>query len=185
MGCLTIMKQIPPWVWIVAGTVALASLTTVGVNYAMSAWMTSSNAQKWATALSNAEQTYGLPTGLLSRIAYQESRFIQSFIDGTRASSAGALGMMQLMPQFFSTVQRPVPFSDQDTLDQISQAAELLASLYTHFGDWTATVAAYNAGEGTINHVLAGTANLPSETANYIANIAADLPGVVNSTLSA
>lgn len=179
------MNTVPKWVWIVSGIVVLIALTTVGGNYAMSAWMTSSNAQKWATALSTAESQYGLPDGLLSRIAYQESRFIQAVIDGTRASTAGALGMMQLMPQFFSTVQRPVPFSEQDTLDQINQAAQLLASLYGHFGDWTAAVAAYNAGRGTIDHVLAGTAALPIETANYIANISADLPGIISGTLSA
>lgn len=179
------MAKIPPWIWIVAGIAILASLTTVGVNYAMSAWMTSANAQKWAQALSSAESQNGLPAGLLSRIAYQESRFIQAVIDGTRASSAGALGMMQLMPQYFSTVQRPVPFSDQDTLDQINQAAELLASLYSHFGDWTSAVAAYNAGQGTIDHVLAGTANLPGQTADYIAQISGDLPGLVNPSLTA
>lgn len=179
------MKPIPSWVWIIAGAAILASLTTVGVNYAMSAWMTSANAQKWSAALSQAENQYGLPSGLLSRIAYQESRFIQAVIDGTRASSAGALGMMQLMPQYFNTVQRPTPFSDADTLDQINQAAQLLASLYAHFGDWTAAVAAYNAGQGTIDHVLAGTANLPGQTADYIAQVSSDLPGIVSPTLSA
>lgn len=179
------MNGIPKWIWIVGGILVLVSLTTVGANYAMSAWMTSYNAQKWATALSNAESQYGIPQGLLSRIAYQESHFVQAFIDGTRESPAGALGMMQLMPQFFSTVQRPIPFTDQDTLDQINEAAQQLASLYGHFGDWTASVAAYNAGQATIDHVLAGRAALPTETANYIASISTDLPGVVNGTLSA
>lgn len=179
------MKDIPQWVWVVGGIVLLSALGGVGGVAVMSAWMSSQNAQKWSTALSSAESQYGLPSGLLSRIAWQESRFIQGVIDGTQASSAGALGMMQLMPQFFSTVQRPVPFSDQDTLDQINQAAQLLASLYAHFGDWTDAVAAYNAGQGTIDQVLAGTTPLPTETANYIASIAGDLPGIVNPTLSA
>lgn len=179
------MNRIPPWVWIIAGIAILSTLTTVGVDYAMSAWMTSSNAQKWATALSNAETQYGLPSGLLSRIAYQESRFIQAVIDGTRASSAGALGMMQLMPQFFQTVNRPIPYSDADTLDQINEAAQELARLYAHFGDWTAAVAAYNAGQGTIDHVLNDVVTLPTETANYIAQISSDLPGLVRPSLTA
>lgn len=174
----------PRWVWIIAGVTLLVALTAGG-NYAMSSWMTSYNAQKWATALSSAESRHAIPAGLLSRIAYQESHFIQSIIDGTEPSPAGALGMMQLMPQFFATVQRPVPFADQDTLDQIEEAATLLSGLYAHFGDWTAATAAYNAGEGTINRVLAGTLTLPTETANYIAKIGADLPNVISETLSA
>lgn len=181
------MRAIPVWVWILGGVALLAALTTGGVvtaNYISAQWMGSSNARKWAAALSNAENTFGIPAGLLSRIAYQESRFRQDVIDGTTVSSAGALGLMQLMPQYFDTVQRPIPFSDADTSDQIVQAAQLLASNYNQLGDWTAATAAYNAGAGTINKVLNGSATLPGQTAQYIQQISADLPAVVNPTLS-
>ena len=155
------------------------------MNYLTAAWMASDNAQKWAPTLAAAESQYGIPAGLLARIAYQESRFRSEIIDGTMASSAGALGMMQLMPQYFASVQRPVPFTDQDTADQIDEAAQLLASQYNHFGTWTDAVAAYNAGRGTINQVLTGTKALPDQTAQYIRQVSADLPGIVNPTLSA
>lgn len=182
------MNRIPPWLWIVGGIVLLIALSTggiVAVNYLSAAWMSSQNAQKWASALANAESTYGIPAGLLARIAYQESHFVQSIIDGTQASSAGALGLMQLEPQYFTSVQRPVPFSDQDTSDQITEAASFLSSLYNHFGDWTDSVAAYNAGQGTIDKVLAGTEALPGETASYLQSVSSDLPQVVNPVLSA
>lgn len=182
------MPRIPPWLLIVGGVALLVALTTGGVvtaDFNSAAWMSSTNAQKWAAALGDAESTFGIPAGLLSRIAYQESRFRQDVIDGTTVSSAGALGLMQLMPQYFDTVQRPVPFSDQDTLDQISQAAQLLASNFNQLGDWTAATAAYNAGAGTIGKVLNGTATLPLQTAQYIQQVSADLPGVINPTLSA
>lgn len=155
------------------------------MNYLTTAWMSSQNAQKWASALANAESLHDIPPGLLSRIAYQESHFVQSIIDGTQSSPAGALGMMQLMPQYFDTVRRAIPFSDQDTSDQIEQAATLLSSLYNQLGDWTSATAAYNAGAGAIKKVIAGTQSLPAETANYIANIAADLPQIVSPTLTA
>lgn len=155
------------------------------MNYLNAAWMSSQNARKWAPDLTEAESMYGIPAGLLSRIAYQESHFIQSIIDGTQSSPAGALGLMQLMPQYFDTVRRPIPFSDSDTVAQINQAAQQLSTLYHQFGDWTQATAAYNAGAGTVNNVIAGTASLPAETANYIANISADLPQIVNPTLTA
>lgn len=182
------MKTLPTWLWIIIGIAAVGALSAggaVAVSIISAAWMSSANAQKWAGTLSNAEDSFGIPTGLLSRIAYQESHFVQSIIDGTQPSPAGALGMMQLMPQYFQTVNRPIPFSDQDTQDQIGEAANFLVGLYNHFQDWTAAVAAYNAGQGNIDKVLSGEMNLPAETANYIASVSADLPSIVNSTLNA
>lgn len=182
------MRSVPPWLWLLGGVILLMTLGGVGVvtvNYLNAAWMSSNNAQKWAAALSQAEDLYGIPTGLLSRIAYQESRFRQDVIDGTNSSSAGALGMMQLMPQYFSTVTVPIPFSDTDTGAQINEAANFLAGLYNHFQNWTAAVAAYNAGQGTINQVLAGARALPNQTATYLQQVAADLPHIVSPTLNA
>ena len=97
-------------------------------------------------------------------------------ISGETSSSAGALGILQLMPAFFSTVQVPVPFTAADTTAQISQAAQQLSSLYTTFNDWTLAVAGYNAGAGTIQKYLAGTGSLPAETAAYVADVIADVP---------
>lgn len=182
------MGKIPTGLLILGGILLALSLTTGGVvtaNLISAQWMSSANARKWQPALSNAETAFGIPAGLLARIAYQESRFRQDIIDGTTVSSAGALGLMQLMPQFFDTVQRPTPFSDQDTLDQINQAAALLAANYRTLGDWTAATAAYNAGAGTIHKVLAGNATLPAQTAEYIDQVSADLPGIINPTLTA
>lgn len=164
------------------GIAVVAALATGGFFVAES-WEDSENGQKWAPTLAAAEQQYGIPTGLLSRIAYQESSFETNVINGTQASSAGALGMMQLEPEYFSSVQVPVPFTDADTTKQISQAAQLLAQLYAHFGNWTDAVAAYNAGETTIGNVLAGSEALPTETANYIADINQSLPSIVAATL--
>lgn len=164
---------------IIIGGIALAAALAGGGYVATEYWLSSANAQKWAAALAAAEQQYGLPAGLLSRIAYQESHFRSDIIDGTTASPAGALGMMQLMPQFFSSVRVPVPFSDQDTLNQIDQAAQLLSQNYTHFGDWQSAIAAYNAGAGTVDKYLNGAiAQLPQETQNYVAAVTADLPNL-------
>jgi soluble lytic murein transglycosylase-like protein len=164
------------------GIAVVAALATGGF-FVTESWEDSENGQKWAPTLAAAESRYGIPTGLLSRIAYQESSFETNVINGTEPSSAGALGMMQLEPEYFSTVQVPVPFTDADTTAQIQQAAQLLASLYSTFGNWTAATAAYNAGQGTISAVLAGSETLPTETANYIASISQSLPSIVSPTL--
>lgn len=154
-------------------------------DYLSASWMQSANAQKWAPVIAQAESDYGIPSGLLARIAYQESSFIQSNIDGTNASSAGALGIMQLKPAYFESVRRPIPFNEQDTIDQINQAAQELARLYGIYGNWTYVVAAYNDGEGNLDKILAHAKAIPIQTADYLVKLHRDLPNIVNATLQA
>jgi len=151
----------------------------VALNY----WQSSMNAQKWAPFLAAAEAANGLPVNLLARTAYTESGYAQDVIEGTRPSSAGALGILQLMPQYFATVQRPIPFSDQDTADQINEAAGQMAALYTQLSSlasstgqnpWGLVLAGYNAGAGNVKK-YGGIPPFP-ETQAYVEKILADVP---------
>jgi soluble lytic murein transglycosylase-like protein len=174
---------IPPWVWIAGGLVLLTlgggTAVVIGLQY----WQQSANAQKWLPFLNAAEQANGLPANLLARTAYAESSYRQDVIDGTTPSSAGALGILQLMPQYFTTVQRPVPFSDQDTQDQINEAAGQFATLYqqlsplaasTGQNPWALVLAGYNAGAGAVKKY----SGIPpfTKTQNYVASILTDVP---------
>jgi len=139
-------------------------------------WANTNEGPTWVPIINSVESQLGIPPNLLARMAFQESSFLPDVIDGTTASSAGALGILQLMPQYFSTVQVPIPFSTSDTQAQIEQAGQQLVALYNQFGDWGDALAGYNAGAGTIQAVLAGTASLPAETYNYVTEILADVP---------
>lgn len=139
-------------------------------------WQNTNQGGTWVPVINQTEAALGIPPNLLARMAYQESSFKQSVIDGTQASSAGALGILQLMPQFFSTVNVPRPFSAADTQAQITQAGQQLVALYNEFNDWALALAAYNDGAGNINAYLAGSRALPAETANYVSAILADVP---------
>ena len=145
----------------------------------MYAWESSANGQKWAPALAAAEQKYGLPAGLLSRQASEESGFASDVIDGTRSSSAGALGILQLEPAYFASVQVPTPFTDADTLAQIDEAAAYDAQLYQRFGTWQLALEAYNWGPTALakwEAAGADPAGLPTQTSNYSAQILGDVP---------
>lgn len=146
------------------------------VQAAVSGWKSVNLAPQWVPVINAAESQYGIPADLLARMAYQESRYRQDVIDGTTASPAGALGILQLMPRYFTTVQRPVPFTTQDTGDQINEAAGELSRLYSHFQDWGLAVAAYNDGQANIDAYVAGSRQLPSETVNYVSDVLADVP---------
>jgi peptidoglycan DL-endopeptidase CwlO len=140
----------------------------------MPAWKASGAA--WLAPLASAEVAAGLPMDLLVRIAYQESHFVDSIIYGTKASPAGALGMMQLMPQYFQSVRAPVPYSYDDIVAQISEAAAQLESLHNQLGTWELAIAGYNAGAGAVKKY--GGVPPFAETRNYVAEVTADVPGL-------
>lgn len=138
-------------------------------------WKNAGDGPVWLPALNAAEIQFGIPTDLLARIAYQESHFRNDIITGATASPAGALGIMQLMPQFFTSVRVARPFQQSDTLAQIQEAAQLLANDFATLQDWSQAVAAYNAGLGTIQKGNASAANAAG-TAAYVAAILVDVP---------
>jgi soluble lytic murein transglycosylase-like protein len=164
---------------LIGGALALAALAGGGT-LIVNAWEESANGRKWAPALAAAEQKYGLPSGLLSRQAYQESHFIGSVIDGTQPSPAGALGILQLEPAYFASVRVPVPFTDADTAAQIDEAAAEDARLYRALGSWALTLAAYNWGEGNLQNWLANGGTVPQETQSYVSDITAAVPAAAD-----
>lgn len=139
-------------------------------------WKSVGNASDWLTAIATSEQENGLPTDLLARMAYEESHFREDIIRGTKSSPAGALGILQLEPAYFLSVAVPVPFTDQDVLNQIDEAARDVARLYNRFSDWSLAIAAYNAGEGNV-HKYGGIPPFP-ETQKYVSDITADVVGL-------
>lgn len=139
-------------------------------------WKKVNMGPQWVPYLNAVEQQYSLPADLLARVAYQESSFRQGVIDGTTASSAGALGIMQMMPQYFTSVGVPRPYTATDTQNQIQEAARQLVSLFNSTGDWQLVLAAYNAGLGNVQK-YAGIPPFP-ETENYVQEITADVPAI-------
>ncbi len=150
----------------------------------LSGWKSVRQGPYWVPIINGIESQIGLPADLLARMAYQESRFRPEVISGVKVSSAGALGLMQLMPADFNTVNRPRPYSTQDTIDQITEAAVELARLYAHYSDWGLSVMAYNDGEGNIDKYLAGTHPLPQQTVDYFNQVLTDVPVATNVQLA-
>jgi soluble lytic murein transglycosylase-like protein len=183
-----VIMKIPTAAWVLGGvgliywltrTQTAQTLTQAGadiVTATVSGWKAVEQGPHWVPVLNTAEAQYGIPTDLLARIAYQESHFRPDIISGETASPAGALGLMQMLPRYFGSVNRVVPFNEQDTLDQINEAAQLLAALYAHFQDWGLAIAAYNDGRGNIDQYVAGNRALPQETASYVNAVLTDVP---------
>ncbi|WP_370737776.1 lytic transglycosylase domain-containing protein [Clostridium minihomine] len=109
-----------------------------------------------------ASQTYHVPVGLLKSVAKAESGF-----DPNVVSSAGAQGVMQLMPGTAQGLGVTDPF---DPEQNIMGGAKYLSQLLSRFdGDVTLAVAAYNAGPGNV----AKYGGVPpfAETQNYVKKV--------------
>jgi len=132
------------------------------------------NEERYRGHIAAAEARSGLPEGLLHRLIYQESRFRTDIITGALVSSAGAVGIAQIVPRWHPGVNA------LDPEQSIDYAAGYLARLHNRFGSWQQALAAYNWGPSNVaRHVQEfGGLNLdalPPETRNYVAQISGDV----------
>lgn len=120
----------------------------------------------------------GLPAGLVW-IAEVESGF-----DPRAESSAGAVGLFQLMPTTAERFGLKIwPLDDRKTPEKSAEAAATyLRFLRDEFGSWPLALAAYNAGEGRVSRAMKRNgartfsevaAYLPSETRQYVPRVMA------------
>lgn len=113
---------------------------------------------------STAAKKYGLPDGLLEAVITAESNW-----NPKARSSAGALGIAQIMPP----TAKDLGIDPLDPVQAIDGAARHLARLNKKFGNLDNTIAAYNAGEGNVQKY----GGIPpfKETQNYVPKVKANM----------
>ncbi|HLP76605.1 MAG TPA: lytic transglycosylase domain-containing protein, partial [Candidatus Paceibacterota bacterium] len=109
---------------------------------------------------------------------------VESSFDPQARSPAGAAGLFQLMPATAKQYGLKTWPLDQRYRpeESASAAAQHLAYLHRKFKDWRLAIAAYNAGEGTVQRLLdrsreksydAIAGKLPAETQMYVPKVEA------------
>lgn len=160
------LQQLPDWLTYAGIEVTSApadTLTTYGGSISLTQnWTTPSAGLQYADAFATAEKFYGLPTNLLSAVAYQESRYNKN-----ARSNMGAIGLMQFLP----STARDYGIDPTDPMQSIDGAARYLRDLYKKFGSWESALAAYNWGQGNLSRK--GIDAAPTETKNYFSQILA------------
>jgi hypothetical protein len=113
--------------------------------------------------IDSSARAQGIPVAFLTRLIWQESNFQVNAV-----SPAGASGIAQFMPGTARARGLADPFDPEAA---IPKAAALLAELRKQFGNLGLAAAAYNAGPGRVAQFVAGQANLPGETQDYVSII--------------
>lgn len=147
-----------------SGGSSWASGSLTSLESELMSWVTPAKGKVYDAVFDAASLTYGLPAGLLSRVAYQESRY-----NPAAKSPAGAIGLMQFMP----ATAKDFGLDPLDPEASIWAAAKYLKQLYTRFGNWKEALAAYNWGQGNV--AKKGIGQAPSETRSYFSSILADI----------
>lgn len=148
-----------------AGTVAVEKLSAAMVKlHDLSGRAVNYDTTKYDTLIEKYAKLNNLSTNLVRSVMTQESRQNPKAV-----SSAGALGLMQVMPN----TARGLGYSPNDALDPekaIAMGTKLLGQLTVRFkGNIEKILAAYNAGEGAVTKYN----GVPpyKETQNYVKQI--------------
>jgi len=107
----------------------------------------------------------GVDPSLALHVLYKETGNLKN--PETAKSSAGALGVMQLMPK----TAKSLGVDPLNPEENIRGGVTYLKQMYDKYNDPTLALAAYNAGPGRLDKALKsgqGIAGLPRETQNYI-----------------
>ena len=121
----------------------------------------------YATFITEAAQRFGIPEHWIRAVMRVESAG-----DVRAISSAGAMGLMQVMPATWAElrVRHRLGGNPYDPRDNILAGAAYLREMHDRYGS-PGFLAAYNAGPGRYEEYLAGRP-LPAETRAYVAALA-------------
>lgn len=123
----------------------------------------------YADHVAEASRRFGIPEIWIDAVLQAESAG-----DGRAISSAGAMGLMQIMPATWSALRQRhgLGRDPYDPRDNILAGAAYLRAMFDRYGNVAAMLAAYNAGPGRYDEHLSAGRILPAETRAYVAKLA-------------
>src|SRR6516164_6482678 len=130
----------------------------------------------WGPYIREAAERFRVPGHWVRAVMHQESGGEQQ-----ATSSAGAMGLMQVMPATYEGLRVRYQLGDDpyDPHNNILAGTAYIREMYDRFGA-PGFLAAYNAGPDRVDNYLAGRAALPEETVSYVAaitpNLGTDVP---------
>ncbi|PQZ47267.1 lytic transglycosylase [Ochrobactrum sp. MYb15] len=123
-------------------------------------------ADPYAAHIAEASQRFGIPEHWIRGVLRAESAG-----DVRAVSMAGAMGLMQVMPDTWAglRVRYRLGRDPYDPRDNIMAGTAYLREMWDRYGNVAAMLAAYNAGPGRYDEYLSTGRTLPAETRAYVA----------------
>ena len=137
---------------------------------------------QWSLFIAEAAKRFAIPEAWIRVVMRAESAG-QTMLDGRPITSpAGAMGLMQLMPETYAELRPrfglgPDPY---DPHDNIIAGAAYLRQMFDRYG-YPALFAAYNAGPARFEAYAQGHENLPAESWNYLGKLG---PGIAETVIA-
>jgi D-alanyl-D-alanine carboxypeptidase len=138
----------------------------------------------WGLYIHDGASRFGVPEHWVREVMRQESGGRLYGDDGALiTSSAGAMGLMQVMPRTYETLRGRYGLGGDpyEPRNNIVAGTAYIREMYDRYGVPT-FLAAYNAGPDRVDAYLSDATPLPDETANYLASVAPRLGGDVAMT---
>lgn len=131
-------------------------------------------AHPYAARIAEASKRFGIPEHWIRAVLRAESAG-----DARAVSSAGAMGLMQVMPATWTELRGRYGLGRDpyDPRDNILAGTAYLREMFDRYGNVPAMLAAYNAGPGRYDEYLATGRTLPAETRAYVAALTPVLVG--------
>lgn len=169
-----------------AVVIALLALAAICIGFladlTITAFEKKAYPRDYAAFVETYAKAYGVPETVVYAVIHTESGF-----DSGAVSSAGAVGLMQMLPETFEWLTDEILFDHlesgmlYDPETNIRYGTYLLSRYYDRYGDWELVFAAYNAGPGNLDSWLAdkeyadgegGLKQIPfKETRNYVKKV--------------
>ena len=127
-----------------------------------------------AAHITEASRRFGIPEAWIVAVMHAESA------GSVRAvSSAGAMGLMQVMPDTWAELRIRYGLGDDlyEPRDNILAGTAYLREMWDRYGNVAAMLAAYNAGPARYDEYRSTDRPLPAETRAYVASLAPVLLG--------
>ena len=137
----------------------------------------------WGPYIRSAATRFDMPEAWVRAVMRQESGGRMYMNGKLITSSAGAMGLMQVMPGTYGELRERYDLGDDPfhPRDNILAGVGYMREMYDIYGS-PGFLAAYNAGPGRLDDYLTNNRGLPDETRRYVAkigpNLASDAPRV-------
>lgn len=135
-------------------------------------------ADPYSAHITEASQHFGVPEHWIRAVLRAESAG-----DVRALSSAGAMGLMQVMPDTWAELRtrHRLGRDPYEPRNNIMAGTAYLREMWDRYGNVAAMLAAYNAGPGRYDEYLATGRLLPAETRAYVAALVPALGGAIAS----